>query len=66
MTPMDKKNFYVLARGSTFETKSHLLYGITVGYFIKEDCQLILKGYEDLIFDLNKIIKTLKDSKPKP
>ncbi len=64
MTPMDKKNFYVFARGSTFETKSHLLYGITVGYFIKDDCQLILKGYEDLIFELNKIIKTLRDSKP--
>lgn len=64
MTPMDKKNFYVFARGSANETKSHILYGIAVGYFIKEECQLILNRYEDLIFELNKIIKTLRDSKP--
>lgn len=61
-TPKDKKNFYVFARGSAFETKSHLLYGIAVGYFHEDDCKPILIGYEDLIFDLNKIIKTLKDS----
>jgi len=64
MTPMDKKNFYVFARGSANETKSHILYGIAVGYFLKEECHSILNGYEDLIFELNKIIKTLRDSRP--
>ena len=64
MTPMDKKNFYEFARGSANETKSHILYGSAVGYFIKEECLSILIGYDDLIFELNKIIKTLRDSKP--
>jgi len=58
----DKKNFYVFSRGSAYETKSHLLYGITIGYFKKEDCQSVLKSYEELVHELNKIIKTLKDS----
>ena len=60
--PKDKKNFYVFSRGSAFETKSHVLYGVKVGYFKEDECTLILKGYEDLIHELNKIIKTLKDS----
>jgi hypothetical protein len=33
-----------------------------VGYFKEEDCLSILKGYEDLVFELNKIIKTLRES----
>ena len=60
LTPKDKKNFYVSSRGSAYETKSHLLYGIAVGYFKEEDCLSILKGYEDLVFELNKIIKNIK------
>lgn len=61
LTPKDKMNFYVFSRGSAFETKSHLLYGITVGYFKEDDCKSILKSYEDLVYELNKIIKNLKD-----
>jgi four helix bundle protein len=30
-TKKDKSNFYVIARGSSFETQSHLLYGNSVG-----------------------------------
>lgn len=62
MAPKDKKNFYVFARGSANETKSHLLYGITVGYFNEDSCKPILNGYDNLIFEINKIIKTLKDT----
>jgi four helix bundle protein len=62
MAPNDKKNFYVFARGSANETKSHLLYGITVGYFSGDNCQPILHGYDILILEINKIIKTLKDT----
>jgi four helix bundle protein len=58
----DKKNFYVFARGSANETKSHLLYIITVGYFNEDSCKPILNGYDKLIFEINKIIKTLKDT----
>ncbi len=32
-TKKDKSNFYIIARGSSFETQNHLLYGKKVGYF---------------------------------
>ena len=32
-TKKDKSNFYIIARGSSFETQNHLLYGNKVGYF---------------------------------
>jgi len=37
-TKKDKQNFYIVARGSTFETQSHLLYGKKVKYFSKKYC----------------------------
>ena len=37
-TKKDKRNFYIVARGSTFETQSHLLYGKKVKYFSKKYC----------------------------
>lgn len=64
MTQKDKKVFYIYSRGSAFETKSHILYGISVKYFNEKDSNSILMGYEELIFELNKIIKKLKDSQP--
>lgn len=62
MTQKDKKVFYIYSRGSAFETKS--LYGISVKYFNEKDSNSIMMGYEELIFELNKIIKKLKDSQP--
>lgn len=32
-TKKDKANFYIIARGSSYETQNHLLYGRKVGYF---------------------------------
>jgi four helix bundle protein len=32
-TKKDKSNFYIIARGSCFETQNHLLYGNSVAYF---------------------------------
>ncbi|MBC7886176.1 MAG: four helix bundle protein [Saprospiraceae bacterium] len=61
LSPKDKKNFYVFSRGSANETKSHLLYGIRVGYFNEAECKSVLICYDELIYELNKIIKTLKD-----
>lgn len=59
-TKKDKAYFYILARGSAFETQNHLLYGNKVNYFQSEITQKLVKQYADLIHELNKIIKTLK------
>jgi four helix bundle protein len=54
----DKSNFYVIARGSSFETQNHLLYGNKAGYFESQITQRLYKEYDDLIFELNKVIKS--------
>jgi len=56
----DKSNFYIIARGSAYETQSHLIYGVKVGYFDSNQVKQINKGYQNLIHQLNKILKTLK------
>jgi len=59
-TSKDKANFYIMARGSVFETQSHLLYGNKVGYFEPEKTEQLLSGYDSIVHELNKIIKALK------
>jgi len=59
-TKKDKSNFYVIARGSCFETQNHLKYGSEAGYFDKNTSERIFQNYTDLIFELNKIIKSLE------
>ena len=61
----DKSKFYKYARGSANETKNHLIYRNRVGYFTEEDHQPIIINIESLIYELNKIIKTL-ESKSHP
>jgi four helix bundle protein len=56
----DKSNFYVIARGSSFETQNHLLYGNKVGYFEKQIIQKLFDEYKELIHEINKIIKSLE------
>jgi four helix bundle protein len=58
-TKRDKSNFYVMARGSSFETQNHLLYGNAVQYFESQLTQQLFKEYDDLIFELSKLIKSL-------
>lgn len=58
-TKKDKRNFYIIARGSTFETQSHLLYGSKVKYFDEKAVSILLKEYDELIHQLNKIMKSL-------
>lgn len=55
----DKSLFYVFARGSAFETQSHLLYGQKVKYFESNNVNDLIQSYNQLIFDLNKIMKSL-------
>ena len=52
-TKKDKSNFYIIARGSSYETQNHLLYGNKVGYFETQIIQRLFDDYNDLIFDLN-------------
>ena len=61
-TSTDKKRFYIIAKGSLLETKSHYIYGCKVAYF-KEDNALI-NEINDIHFELNKLIKSMK-SQPK-
>jgi four helix bundle protein len=59
-TKKDKSHFYVIARGSAFETQSHLLYGNKVGYFEKKKTEKLLERYSELIHELNRILKSLE------
>ena len=59
-TNKDKSNFYIIARGSSFETQNHLLYGKNVGYFENQIIQQFLNEYTELIYELNKLIKSLE------
>lgn len=55
----DKKYFYSISRGSAFETQNHLLYGKSVGYFETDATERIFNEYNELIHQLNKIMKSL-------
>jgi four helix bundle protein len=57
----DKSNFYIIARGSSFETQNHLLYGNKVGYSEFQITNRLFNEYNELIFELNKVIKSLED-----
>jgi len=59
-TKKDKSHFYIISRGSAFETQSHLLYGNKVGYFEESKVKELLASYSELIHELNKILKYLE------
>lgn len=56
----DKCQFYIIARGSAFETQNHLIYGKNVGYFSDIIVNSLLNEYNQLIFELNKLMKTVR------
>lgn len=58
-TRKDKRYFYTVSRGSAHETQNHLLYGNGVHYFEVEITEHLVKEYDDLIHQLNKIMKSL-------
>ena len=60
ITKKDKSNFYIIARGSSFETQNHLLYGNKVGYFESTDSESLIEKYNQLIHELNKLLKSLE------
>ena len=55
----DKLNFYYASRGSLTETKSHLIYGLRVGYFENGSFCLQLQLIDTIWNELNRLIKTL-------
>jgi four helix bundle protein len=55
----DKIKYYVISRGSAFETQHHLKYGLKVKYFDKAKTNLLIEKYSELIYALNKLIKSL-------
>jgi len=59
-TNLDKKQFYVMSRGSLLESKNQLIYGQRVGYFDPEKVSILIKMAEQIYFELNKIIKSLR------
>ncbi len=62
----DKINFYLFARGSAFELRSHLLIAKNLCFLTDSDIDPIDEACKDIIYSLNKIIKGLTPSQPKP
>lgn len=58
-TSADKRKFYDYARGSAFESKSHLVYGKEVGYFDSEAVSKLSTQIDEVIHELNKVKKSL-------
>ncbi|MBS1646318.1 MAG: four helix bundle protein [Bacteroidetes bacterium] len=66
-TAPDKNKFYDYARGSAFETKSLLLYGMSVNYFNETETKNVIELLEQTVYEINKVKVTLKkQSKYKP
>jgi four helix bundle protein len=59
-TNKDKSHFYTVAKGSAYETQSHLIYGVEVGYLNPTQIAEVNSQYDELIHELNKILKTLR------
>ncbi len=56
----EKANFYFIARGSCFEVRSHLLSGINVGYFPRDQVMSIYHICLRVTEELNKMVLSLK------
>ena len=59
-TSKDKTYFYIISRGSAYETQNHLLYARDVLYLNKSTTKNLVKRYDHLIHELNKIMNKLK------
>ena len=65
-TKPDKSRFYIISKGSATETQSHIEYGKRVKYFKDEKADAMIENYQNLIHDLNKLIKSLSNSQSQP
>jgi len=55
----DKARFYLNARGSCYETQSQAYAGRDLDYLALEDFTRLNQRLDEIVHDLNKIIKTL-------
>ena len=58
-TGKDKARFYIHARGSCYEVQSQAYVARDVGYTTPTDCAKLNQSLNEIIHDINKIIKTL-------
>lgn len=56
----DKINFYYFSRGSIAETQNHLEYGVRVGYFQRDEIEVIDSKLGDMYESIHKLIKSLR------
>ena len=56
----DKINFYCFSRGSIAETLNHLEYGVRVGYFQRDEIEVIDSKLGDMYESIHKLIKSLR------
>ena len=59
-TSKDKIYYYTVSRGSAYETQNHLLYGGGAEYFDASTIDVLVKRYDNLIYELNKITNKLE------
>ena len=57
----EKMQFYRISRGSAYEVIHHLIYGVQVKYFERAKVNILIKEYEKMIFDLNKLLRSLME-----
>jgi four helix bundle protein len=57
----EKLNFYSAARGSLCETKSHLIHGRRVGYFLESDLEENGRLVAEIWRGLNSLIASLRN-----
>ncbi|MBY5958365.1 four helix bundle protein [Membranicola marinus] len=53
------KNLYDMARGSTFEAQDHLIDETALGCFQEKECEKFVNHYDELIHQLNKLLKSI-------
>lgn len=54
-TSKDKCHFYIMARSSAYEVQNHILYGKEINYFENSTSKELIKEYNNLIYQLNKL-----------
>jgi len=62
----EKRHFYTIGKGSAYELMSHVLYGKRVKYFDEKLVNKFNKEVSKLIFDMSKIIKSLREKSNNP
>jgi len=59
----EKVQFYRISRGSAHEVNHHLCYGLNVGYFDSDTATQCIAEYENLIHEINKLVRALSNWK---